>query len=39
VADSSSRPTRKWECNIKVDLREIGCDGIDWIHLAQNRDQ
>jgi hypothetical protein len=25
--------------NIKMDLREIGWDGMDWIHLAQNRNQ
>jgi hypothetical protein len=25
--------------NIKIDLREIGWDGMDWIDLAQNRDQ
>jgi hypothetical protein len=25
--------------NIKMDLREIGCDGMDWINLAQNKDQ
>jgi hypothetical protein len=25
--------------NIKMDLREIGWDGIDWIEMAQNRDQ
>jgi hypothetical protein len=25
--------------NIKVDLREIGWDGVDWIELAQDRDQ
>jgi hypothetical protein len=25
--------------NIKMDLREIGCDGTDWIDLAQDRDQ
>jgi hypothetical protein len=25
--------------NIKMDLREIGLDGMDWIDLAQNRDQ
>jgi hypothetical protein len=24
---------------IKIDLRETGWDGIDWIHLAQDRDQ
>jgi hypothetical protein len=25
------RPRRRWEDNIKIDLREIGCDGMDWI--------
>jgi hypothetical protein len=25
--------------NIKMDLREIGCDGMDWIDLAQNKAQ
>jgi hypothetical protein len=25
--------------NIKIDLREIGWDGVDWIDLAQDRDQ
>jgi hypothetical protein len=25
--------------NIKIDLREIGCDGVNWIDLAQERDQ
>jgi hypothetical protein len=25
--------------NIKIDLREIGWDGVDWIELAQDRDQ
>jgi hypothetical protein len=25
--------------NIKMDLREVGWDGIDWIHVTQNRDQ
>jgi hypothetical protein len=25
--------------NIKIDLREIGCGGVDWIDLAQDRDQ
>jgi hypothetical protein len=28
-----------WEDNIKMDLREIGWDGMDWIEMAQNRDQ
>jgi hypothetical protein len=29
------RPRRRWEDNIKMDLREIGLDVVDWIHLAQ----
>jgi hypothetical protein len=33
------RPRRRWEDNIKADLREIGIDGANWIRLAQNRVQ
>jgi hypothetical protein len=33
------RPRRKWVENIKMDLREIGWDGKDWIDLAQDKDQ
>jgi hypothetical protein len=33
------RPTRRWVDNIKMDLREIGWDGGDWIDLVQDRDQ
>jgi hypothetical protein len=33
------RPRRKREENIKMDLREIGRCGMDWIYLAQDRDQ
>jgi hypothetical protein len=33
------RPRRKWEDNIKMDLREIGIDGTNWIQLAQNRNR
>jgi hypothetical protein len=29
---------RRWVNNIKMDLREIGCGGMDWIDLAQDRD-
>jgi hypothetical protein len=29
----------RWEDNIKIDLREIGIDGANWIHLAQDRVQ
>jgi hypothetical protein len=33
------RPGRRWVDNIKMDLREIGWDGMDWIDLTQDRDQ
>jgi hypothetical protein len=33
------RPRRMWMDNIKMDLREIGWDGMDWIGLAQDWDQ
>jgi hypothetical protein len=36
---SLGRPRRRWVDNIKIDLREIGWDGMDWIDLAQNRNQ
>jgi hypothetical protein len=32
------RPRHRWEDNIKMDLREVGCGGADWIDLAQDRD-
>jgi hypothetical protein len=31
------RPRRRWEDNIKLDLRETGIDGTNWIRLAQDR--
>jgi hypothetical protein len=31
------RPRRRWVGNVKMDLREIGWDGVDWIELAQDR--
>jgi hypothetical protein len=34
----SERPRFKWMDNLKMDLVEIGWDGLDWIGLAQNRD-
>jgi hypothetical protein len=33
------RPRRRWVDNIKIDLREIRWDGMDWIDLAQDRDR
>ena len=32
------RPRRRWEDNIKMDLREVGCDPREWIDLAEDRD-
>jgi len=31
------RPRRRWEDNIKMDLQEVGCGGMDWIELVQDR--
>jgi hypothetical protein len=36
---SLGRPRRRWVDNIKMDLREIGWDGVDWMDIAQDRDQ
>jgi hypothetical protein len=33
------RPRRRWVNNIKMVLREIEWDGMDWINMAQDRDQ
>jgi hypothetical protein len=33
------RPRRRWEDNIKMDLREIGFGDVDWIHWALYRDR
>jgi hypothetical protein len=33
------RPRRWWEDNIKIELGEMGWDGMDWINLTQDRDQ
>jgi len=32
------RPRHRWEDNIKRDLQEVECGGMDWIELAQDRD-
>ena len=31
------KPRRRWEVNIKMDLQEVECEGMDWIELAQHR--
>jgi len=36
---SLGRPRRRWEDNIKMDLQEVGCGIMGWIHLAQDRDR
>ena len=32
-------PRRRWKDNTKMDLQEVGCGGMDWIELAQDRDR
>jgi hypothetical protein len=33
------RHTRRWKDNIRMDLQEVGCGGMDWIGLAEDRDR
>jgi len=33
------KPRHRWKDNIKMDLQEVGCGGVDWIELAQNRER
>jgi len=33
------RPRHRWEDNIKMDFQEVGCGGMDWMELAQERDK
>jgi hypothetical protein len=33
------RPRCRWEDNIKMDIQEVGCGGIDWIEMAQDMDR
>jgi hypothetical protein len=33
------RPSRRWEYNIEMELREVVCEGVEWIYLAYDGDQ
>jgi len=33
------RPRHRWEENIKMDLQKVGCEGMAWIDLSQDRDR
>jgi hypothetical protein len=33
------RPRLRWEDNIRMDLQEVGCECVDWIGLARNKDR
>ena len=33
------RPRSRWEDNVKMDLQEVGCGGMDWIEVAQDRNR
>ena len=37
--ETTGEPRPRWEENIKMDLQEVGCGGMDWIGLAQDRDR
>ena len=36
--ETTGETRRRWEDNIKMDIQEVGCGGMDWIELAQDRD-
>jgi hypothetical protein len=36
--ETTGKPKRRWEDNIKMDLQEVGCEGLDLIELAQDLD-
>jgi len=33
------RPRRRWNYNIKMDIQEVGCEGMDWVDLTHDRDR
>jgi hypothetical protein len=36
---SLGRPRRRWKDNIKMTLHKVGCYGLDWINVAQDKDR
>ena len=36
---SLGRSRNRWEDNINMDLQEVGCGGVDWVELSQDRDR
>jgi hypothetical protein len=38
-ADSKNIKVRRWQDNIKMNFQGVGCEGIDWTDLAQDRDR
>jgi hypothetical protein len=36
--EQAGRPKHRWK-DIRIDLREMECEGVDWMHLAQDREQ
>jgi len=39
VMSPRGRPKCRWEDNIKMNLQDVGCRGMDWIELAQDKDR
>jgi hypothetical protein len=35
----SEKNKRRWKNNLKTDLKKIGFEGVDWVHVAKDRDQ
>jgi hypothetical protein len=33
------RPSHRWECNIEMNFKEMGCEVVGWIHMVQDRVQ
>ena len=39
LRETFGRPRHRWEDNIKMDLQELGCGGVDWIDVTQYTDR